>query len=72
MSRDKGIAACLQLSRSLGLRAEETAQSVKSLTTWQKQIDAGKDSVTVIFGTKGGRPRETTIHDLRRSGQGAG
>lgn len=63
MSRDKGMAACLQLSRSLGLRAEETVQSVKSLSTWQKQIDAGKDSVTVIFGTKGGRPRETTIHD---------
>lgn len=63
MGRDKGVASCLQLSRSLGLRAEEAVQSVKSLVTWQKQIDAGRNSVTVIFGTKGGRPRETAIHD---------
>ena len=63
MGRDKGVAACLQLSRALGLRAEEAVQSVKSLATWQRQIDAGKNSVTIIFGAKGGRPRETTIHD---------
>lgn len=63
IGRDKGMAACLQLSRTLGLRAEEAVQSVKSLATWQKQIKAGKSSVTVIFGSKGGRPRETRIHD---------
>lgn len=63
MGRDKGMAACLQLSRTLGLRAEEAVQSVKSLATWQKQIEAGNNSVTVVFGTKGGRPRETTLHD---------
>ncbi|MFD1261643.1 integrase domain-containing protein [Entomomonas asaccharolytica] len=56
-----GIAACLQLSRYLGLRGEEAVQSIQSLKTWQKAISQGKDTVTVVYGTKGGRPRQTRI-----------
>lgn len=58
---DKGAAAAMQLSRLLGLRTEETIQSVKSLKTWQKALQNGDEKVRIVFGTKGGRPRDTTI-----------
>lgn len=58
---DKGAAAAMQLSRLLGLRTEETIQSVKSLKTWQKALNNGDEKVRVVFGTKGGRPRDATI-----------
>ena len=62
-ARDEGFAACLMLSISLGLRREEAVQSCKSLKTWKSALLLGQDRVMVIFGTKGGRPRETRIHD---------
>ncbi|MEM0674345.1 integrase domain-containing protein [Dickeya oryzae] len=60
---DRGVGLTLQLSRLLGLRTEEAVQSVKSLTTWRTAIINNSERVKVIFGTKGGRPRETTIID---------
>jgi Ser-tRNA(Ala) deacylase AlaX len=53
----------MELSRHLGLRTEEAIQSVKSLKTWQKAILDEQEKVRVVFGTKGGRPRDTTIID---------
>lgn len=58
---DKGAAATMELSRQLGLRTEEAIQSVKSLKTWQKAILNQQEKIRVVFGTKGGRPRDTTI-----------
>ena len=59
--KDEGVAVAIQLSRLLGLRTEETIQSVKSLSTWKKALQNGEDKIRVVFGTKGGRPRDTTI-----------
>ncbi|WP_145559832.1 integrase domain-containing protein [Yersinia mollaretii] len=58
---DRGAAAVMELSRHLGLRTEEAIQSVKSLKTWQKAILNQQGKIRVVFGTKGGRPRDTTI-----------
>ncbi|GKV90460.1 integrase domain-containing protein [Pectobacterium sp. CHL-2024] len=58
---DKGAAAAMELSRLLGLRTEEAIQSVKSLKTWQKALQNGNEKVRIVYGTKGGRPRDTTI-----------
>ncbi|ATY89411.1 integrase domain-containing protein [Pectobacterium atrosepticum] len=63
---DKGAAAAMELSRLLGLRTEETIQSVKSLKTWQKALQNGDEKVRIVFGTKGGRPRDTTIIERDR------
>ncbi len=63
---DQGVALTMQLSRSLGLRNEEAVQSVKSLRTWQQALKNGKDRVHVVFGTKGGRPREALVPDKAR------
>lgn len=59
--KDEGIAYAMKLSRLLGLRTEETVQSVKSLNTWKKALLNGEGKVRVVFGTKGGRPRDVTI-----------
>lgn len=59
--KDKGLAVALQLARAMGLRSQEAVQSVQSLKTWQNALDKGADKLTVVFGTKGGRARETTI-----------
>lgn len=67
--RDEGMAATLRLSMAMGLRAEEAVQSVKSLKTWNKQIETGKESLRIIFGTKTGKPRDATIHDRNRAHQ---
>ena len=53
----------MRLSRLLGLRTEETVQSAKSLRTWQKALFNGDEKIRVVFGTKGGRPRDTTVLD---------
>lgn len=59
--KDEGVACAMKLSRLLGLRTEEAVQSVKSLQTWKKALINGEEKVRIIFGTKGGRPRDTTI-----------
>lgn len=59
--KDEGVAAAMQLARYLGLRTEEAVQSAKSLKTWQQALNKGDERIRVVFGTKGGRPRDTTI-----------
>lgn len=61
--KDKGLAATVKLSRYLGLRNEEAIQSAKSLKTWKQALERGDEKLRVIFGTKGGRERMTTIVD---------
>ncbi|WP_423732591.1 integrase domain-containing protein [Hafnia paralvei] len=62
-AKDPGLAAALELARLMGLRSQEAVQSVQSLKTWQQALDRGEPRLTVVFGTKGGRPRETVILD---------
>lgn len=64
--KDRGIALGIQLARYIGLRAEETVQSAKSLNTWRKSLLAGESNVRVVFGSKGGRPRDATIFERER------
>ena len=54
----RGIAAALALERTLGCRALEAIRSPRSFKTWQRQLAAGQ-RVTIIYGTKGGRTRES-------------
>lgn len=62
-AKDEGLAAAIQLARMLGLRSEEAVQCCQSLQTWRKELQQGKDHVTVVFGTKGGRIRQTRVLD---------
>ncbi|CAH6663049.1 Tyr recombinase domain-containing protein [Pseudocitrobacter vendiensis] len=62
-SQDTGLAAALELARLMGLRSQEAVQSVQSLRTWKQAIERGETRLTVVYGTKGGRPRETVILD---------
>lgn len=61
--KDPGMAAALELSRLMGLRSQEAVQSVQSLRTWRQALERGDTRLTVVFGTKGGRARETIILD---------
>lgn len=61
--KDPGLAAALELSRLMGLRSQEAVQSAQSLRTWRQALERGESRLTVGFGTKGGRPRETIILD---------
>lgn len=40
---------------------EEAVQSWQSMKTWQKALQQGKTTLHVVFGTKGGRPRDVHI-----------
>ncbi|EEA2460839.1 DNA-binding protein [Salmonella enterica] len=62
-ARDPGLAAALELARLMGLRSQEAVQSAQSLRTWKQALERGERRLTVVFGTKGGRPRETIILD---------
>ncbi len=64
--KDAGVALGVQLSRYLGLRTEETVQSAKSLKTWRQALINGQERVRVVFGTKGGRSRDTTIFNREK------
>jgi hypothetical protein len=59
--KDQGVMLAVQLARYLGLRTEETVQSFKSLKSWKQRVLKGDACVRVVFGTKGGRPRDTTV-----------
>ena len=61
------IAAGMELGRALGLRGEEIVQSCQSLKTWKKALQQNKTKLNIVFGTKGGRPRETIIIDRERA-----
>ncbi|EBA5554054.1 hypothetical protein BKN84_01955 [Salmonella enterica] len=60
---EKLIADALEIARLMGLRSQEAVQSSQSLKTWLKTIERGEIRLKVVFGTKGGRPRYTTILD---------
>jgi hypothetical protein len=64
--KDRGIALGIQLARYIGLRAEETVQSAKSLKTWRKNLEAGNNNVRIVFGSKGGRPRDASVFDKQK------
>ncbi|MEX0446268.1 integrase domain-containing protein [Xenorhabdus sp. SGI246] len=61
--KDRSVAAVMQLAYVLGLRTKEAVEAYKSLATWKKALENGHTAVRVVFGTKGGRPRQTTILD---------
>ncbi|HEY9268204.1 MAG TPA: integrase domain-containing protein [Methylotenera sp.] len=63
---NSGVGSCMMLERLLGLRGEEAVQSVKSLETWVKDLEHG-DKIRVIYGTKGGRPRDTHVVHVGRA-----
>lgn len=62
-AKDPGLAAALELSRLMGLRSQEAVQSAQSLKTWRQALEREEPRLTVVFGTKGGRPRETVVLD---------
>ncbi|MBW9610110.1 DNA-binding protein, partial [Escherichia coli] len=62
-TEDAGLAAALEIARLMGLRSQEAVQSSQSLKTWLKAIERGENRLKVVFGTKGGRPRYTTVLD---------
>lgn len=62
-AQDTGLAAAVEITRLMGLRSQEAVQSSQSLKTWLKAISRGETRLKVVFGTKGGRPRYTTILD---------
>ncbi|EFA6625044.1 integrase domain-containing protein [Escherichia albertii] len=62
-AQDAGLAAAVEIARLMGLRSQEAVQSSQSLKTWLKAISRGETRLKVVFGTKGGRPRYTTILD---------
>ncbi|HCQ8393246.1 TPA: integrase domain-containing protein [Klebsiella oxytoca] len=61
--KNPGVAAAMQLSYALGLRTKEAVEACKSVPSWKHALESGKNSVRVVFGTKGGRPRDTVILD---------
>ncbi|EEC0297089.1 DNA-binding protein [Salmonella enterica subsp. enterica] len=61
--KDAGLAAALELARLMGLRSQETVRCCQSLHTWREVLARGDTRLTIVFGTKGGRPRDTIIQD---------
>ncbi|HCC5837221.1 integrase domain-containing protein [Citrobacter farmeri] len=61
--KDAGLAVTLELARLMGLRSQEAVQCRQSLKTWKQALERGETRLTVVFGTKGHRPRETVIQD---------
>lgn len=61
------IAVTLDLAKTFGLRSEEAVQSCQSLKTWQMALEKGKKHIHVVFGTKGGRPRDVYIIDPQKA-----
>ncbi len=61
--KDAGLAATLELARLMGLRSQEAVQCCQSLKAWKQALERGDARLTVVFGTKGGRSRETVILD---------
>lgn len=59
--KEPGLTAALELARLLGLRSQEAVQCAQSLKTWRQVLDRGDERLRIVFGTKGGRPRDTVI-----------
>lgn len=66
LAKDEGVARVIDLQRALGLRAEEGVKAYKSLATWERKLTNG-EPVRVIYGTKGGRPRDVWPSDPARA-----
>ncbi|WP_071827957.1 integrase domain-containing protein, partial [Xenorhabdus nematophila] len=64
LERDAGFAATLKLARLMGLRSQEAVQCSASLKSWRKQLEQPEPKLHVVFGTKGGRPRQTRVLDV--------
>ncbi|MFE8102279.1 integrase domain-containing protein [Brenneria goodwinii] len=62
-AKDAGMAAALELSRLMSLRSQEAVQCAQSLRTWKQALERDETRLTIVFGTKGGRSRETIILD---------
>lgn len=59
-----GLAALLHLERRLGLRGNEAIHArTDTLSRWEREIQADR-GITVLAGTKGGRPRTVTVFDV--------
>ena len=65
--KSPALVAAIELARVFGLRGEEAVQSVHSLKTWQTALENGNTKIRVVYGTKGGRPRDTLILDRERA-----
>lgn len=63
---DPGLRAMVHLARELGLRSTEAVRCGPSLATWEKQLSNGMKA-TVVYGTKGGKPREAAPADRQRA-----
>ncbi|WP_392562173.1 integrase domain-containing protein [Orbus sturtevantii] len=61
LQKSPALAATLDIAVTLGLRGEEAVQSCQSMKTWQKALQTGHTKIQVVFGTKGGRPRDVHI-----------
>lgn len=66
LQKNQGLAAAIGLARTLGLRSEEAVQSCQSLNTWKDAIEKGEAKLKIVFGTKGGRDRFTTVIDRQQ------
>ncbi len=64
LERDVGFAVTLKLARLLGLRSQEAVQCSASLKSWRKQLEQPEPKLHVVFGTKGGRPRQTHVLNI--------
>ena len=60
-----GFAHCIRIERFLGLRGQEALMSSNALLRYAKEAQgmllAGPREIRISNGTKGGRPRETTV-----------
>lgn len=66
LQKNPGLAAAIGLARTLGLRSEEAVQSIHSLQTWHIALQQGAHKLKIVFGTKGGRDRFTTVIDRQQ------
>ncbi|MCG3471286.1 integrase domain-containing protein [Xenorhabdus bovienii] len=64
LERDAGFAGTLKLARLMGLCSQEAVQCSASLKSWRKQLEQPEPKLHVVFGTKGGRPRQTRVLDV--------
>lgn len=62
-AKDLGLAAALELARLMGLRSQEAVRCGPSLEGWKQALAQGGSTLHIVFGTKGGRPRDTCVLD---------
>jgi site-specific recombinase XerC len=65
--KDPGVAAVARLQRALGLRVMEglRCSNLETLSQWKLQLS--DEIVHIKQGTKGGRPRVATLHELNQA-----